>query len=87
MTTATLNIDETEQALACTPYCKGRAAFLAGEPNKHCPYHSKHGMTDERTQWFTGWFDAKYEEMLYGKQKTVEEAYASFRRGREVFRA
>ncbi len=83
MTIATLNIDETERALSDVSYCEGRAAFLSGEPNSSNPQEKSNG----RLEWFCGWFDAKEEVLLHGRRQTDEEAFASFRRGREVFKA
>lgn len=83
MTTATLNSDVAEQGIASALYCKGRAAFLAGKPNSDNPRKTGDG----RLEWFCGWFDVKEEMLLYGRRKTAKEAYASYRRGRVVFKA
>lgn len=39
------------------PYQEGRVAWLEGEP-EDCPYPIGN---PSRTNWFTGWLDAKFE--------------------------
>ena len=45
-------------------YQKGREAFLVGWGNSENPYPSGQafgrGMSNNRVEWFNGWYDAKF---------------------------
>ena len=71
----------TIDAKTTPEYAEGRQAFLDGRPNDDNPYPKKSTDNNERTRWFVGWYDAKY-ELWNARFDAKRRASVELRKGR-----